>query len=1487
MLKRFFVFLMIFSLITTYTAAAKNVSDFSEKRIAVVTGTIAADAVHEVMPSAKILYFETVADMITAVDKGKVDAGADDEEILNIAAKENDKFTIADGYVKTSNSAFIFAKNSKGDKLRAEFNEYFSQIKSNGILKQINDIWFGDDENLKTLPDYSSYSDINGTVKITMANDAPPFVYLKDGKNVGYEVDIILRFCKEKGYKPVFIVGNFSSVIPSVATGKCDVGIGEITVTEERSQSVNFSEPTYKGGIRLLVLKDKNQTGEIKTKIYTKLSDLAGCKVGIILGANHDEFASKKIPDVKIEYFNDLSAVTLALKTGKIDAFANTLPTAIYMTHEHKDISYISEPLENALTYSAFTNSEKGRKICKEYAEFVKSLWDNGTIKSLSDKWIYNEDESLRIMEDYSKLPAPNGVLKMAIDTGRMPFAYVKDNKITGYDIELATMFCKAHGYGLEVYSMNFTGILGSIKSGKCDLTGSITRTEERAETMLFSSVPNAETPIVLLIMESKTASGHSKLSDFSDKRIGVQIGTTCAELIPKRFPASKVLFFNSITDSLTALKVGKIDAMCCALPSAVHVSNEDSNLEIVEPYLREAYLYSIFVNSDKGKKLCEEYSDFLKTLWDNGTIDELANKWLGADESKKTVEDYSNLPATNGTLKMAVDASVVPFTYVKDNKIVGHAIDLAVRFCKAKGYALEISNMSLPAVIASVKTGKCDFTQAMTKSKERGENTLFATSPSMKSGNVLLTMKQKPAPEDSEFSQLEGKRIGVTVGTTHPQIAAKYVPTAELVYFNSTADTLNALKAGKIDAACTGIPLLKEMMAEDDSLMPYGRQLTFTEGAPIFSKDDKGKKLCDQFTEFAKACWDNGTITELDNYWLNQEESKRSMKDYSKLPAPNGILKLAVNETAPPFVYMKNNRIVGYDIDFVVRFCEAYGYGLEIVPMVFSGIIPAVTSGKFDFAIGAITITDERKESVLFSYPNMKTGNIFAVRKSDAAFQNPDSEYHPSIKDFEGKKIGVPTGTDSVHSIAEKIPNANIVYFNDVGDILLALKSGKIDATCCSYVIAQFMIRANDDMTYVPQSIWKTNRSAVFPKSDKGRKLCAEYTEFIKTLEDNGTLDKLVEEWTNLDNEAQRQIEDYKNLPAPNGKLKLAADTGAEPFSFIKDNKLQGFDIELSIMFCKAKGYGLEIVPMSLSGILSAIQSGKCDFSIGLTWTEERAKTILFPPIFSMKLDNVLLIRKTKAAPVIEAKSEIDIFIDELKASFERTFIREDRYKLFIEGIMNTMIITVLSIFFGMVLGFVVFMLCRTGNIFANIITKFSVWLIKGTPIVVLLMILYYIIFGKVDISGIWVAVIAFSLTFGTSVYRMLTFGTGALDRGQTEAAYALGYTDLQTFFTIILPQAALHFMPSLREEVTMLIKSTAVVGYIAVQDLTKMGDIVRSRTYEAFFPLIAVAIIYFILAGLLNAIVLRIHWKITPSMRKPEDILRGINLRGDSDHD
>jgi polar amino acid transport system substrate-binding protein len=160
----------------------------------------------------------------------------------------------------------------------------------------------------------------------------------------------------------------------------------------------------------------------------------------------------------------------------------------------------------------------------------------------------------------------------------------------------------------------------------------------------------------------------------------------------------------------------------------------------------------------------------------------------------------------------------------------------------------------------------------------------------------------------------------------------------------------------------------------------------------------------------------------------------------------------------------------------------------------------------------------------------------------------------------------------------------------------------------------------------------------------------------------------------------------------------------------------------------------------------------------------------------------------------------------------------------------------------------------------------------------VVLLMILFYIVFGNVAINGVAVAVIGFTLTFGAAVYGLLKMGVGAIDRGQYEAAYALGYSIRRTFFRIVLPQAIPHILPAYKGEIVGLIKATAIVGYIAVQDLTKMGDIVRSRTYEAFFPLIAVTIIYFVLEGLIALAVSRISINIDPKRRSRADILKGV---------
>ena len=188
--------------------------------------------------------------------------------------------------------------------------------------------------------------------------------------------------------------------------------------------------------------------------------------------------------------------------------------------------------------------------------------------------------------------------------------------------------------------------------------------------------------------------------------------------------------------------------------------------------------------------------------------------------------------------------------------------------------------------------------------------------------------------------------------------------------------------------------------------------------------------------------------------------------------------------------------------------------------------------------------------------------------------------------------------------------------------------------------------------------------------------------------------------------------------------------------------------------------------------------------------------------------------------------------------------------------------------------------MLCRNGNPIANTITRFTVWLVQGMPMVVLLMILYYIIFGNVSISGVPVAIIGFTLVFGASVYGMLKLGVGAVDKGQREAALALGYPDRRVFYRVILPQAIPHVIPVYRGEIVGLIKATAIVGYIAVQDLTRMGDIVRSRTYEAFFPLIAVAVIYFVLSAILTFFVDKLARLFDSKGRSREKILKGVRL-------
>lgn len=217
----------------------------------------------------------------------------------------------------------------------------------------------------------------------------------------------------------------------------------------------------------------------------------------------------------------------------------------------------------------------------------------------------------------------------------------------------------------------------------------------------------------------------------------------------------------------------------------------------------------------------------------------------------------------------------------------------------------------------------------------------------------------------------------------------------------------------------------------------------------------------------------------------------------------------------------------------------------------------------------------------------------------------------------------------------------------------------------------------------------------------------------------------------------------------------------------------------------------------------------------------------------------------------------------------FRMNLIDENRYQMIFLGLGRTVLIAVSSALVGVVLGCVV-ALMRLSNAkigkwkFLQSISSIYVDVIRGTPVVVQLMIMYYVILTSPDISKITVAIITFGLNSAAYVSEMVRGGILAVDKGQTEAGRSLGLSAGATMMLIVLPQTIKIIIPSLFNEIIMLLKETSVVGFIGLMDLTKAGDFIRSRTYSAFFPLLTVAAVYLIIVSALTRVFNRVERRL-----------------------
>ena len=459
------------------------------------------------------------------------------------------------------------------------------------------------------------------------------------------------------------------------------------------------------------------------------------------------------------------------------------------------------------------------------------------------------------------------------------------------------------------------------------------------------------------------------------------------------------------------------------------------------------------------------------------------------------------------------------------------------------------------------------------------------------------------------------------------------------------------------------------------------------------------------------------------------------------------------------------------------------------------------------------------------------------------AAQVDREPEYK-SFEDLSGKRICMLTGAPFEGLISSKVSDVEeFSYYASPAEMVMAIKTGKTDAGLLNTATLDLFINRDAELAEFPEPLKAAQFGIGFSKNYEDIDLWQGAFDNI----DSAVIENMWDKWTGADEDAK--IMPRVDWDGSAGTVRVAICDSMQPSAYLSaDGQVLGMEAELILLLAKQLNYKVEFLPMEFSALIASVEAGKADMCAGtLIITEERQKTL-----------NFVAYHDTAFVFVVRAKDSTgySVFSD-IGEKFKNTLFTDGRYKLILSGLETTLIISVSSGIIGLVAAYIMVSLHRRNIKLINAIIAVYCRLISGLPVVVILMILYYVVFASAKTPAVFVTIVGFSIIFAPKAYALIISGIESVDKGQLEAALALGYTEKKAYRRVILPQAAKVYFPLLRTQFALLVKETSVAGYIAVVDLTRAGDIIRGHTLEAFFPLLTVAIIYFVLTWLITAFI------------------------------
>ena len=448
------------------------------------------------------------------------------------------------------------------------------------------------------------------------------------------------------------------------------------------------------------------------------------------------------------------------------------------------------------------------------------------------------------------------------------------------------------------------------------------------------------------------------------------------------------------------------------------------------------------------------------------------------------------------------------------------------------------------------------------------------------------------------------------------------------------------------------------------------------------------------------------------------------------------------------------------------------------------------------------------------------------------------------SDADIAGLRVALSAGSCYDMQLSPRT-DISVLRYNADSDVLQALLNEKADVAVTDEVVYNSRVRKENGIKIALTGEQAFPSAFLFRKEDAD--LAQAMTDVQRRMEADGSMQRLKDFWL-----TDRFIQETSYTHIPNETsgtpIRVASASDSAPISFMIDGEWYGLEMDLLRELGKALHRPLEIKHYDASGMMLALRSGVADVVCGCIFvTPEREEEFLFSePYHSFHPAYFVLDR--------EAGKEGEGLWTGLKKSIRKNLIAENRWKYITGGLLETIKISLLAILLGSVLGVGVYAMTRSRRRWVRSFAAGYNWFMAGIPELVLLLILFYVVFAKTGLPADLVAVIAFALFFASGASDIYKTSLDAIPYGQTEAGLALGFTRAQTFFHIVLPQAVRRGLPLYRGQCVSLLKGTSIVGYIAIQDLTRAGDIIRSRTFDAVIPLAVITIIYFVLVWLIG---------------------------------